>query len=124
MSSSSCFRIFHHLSICNSEHIGFSRLVFCNDSVNGNILLVKDFRYSKNSILTPFRAQFWLEQKQWFVTVKYTRSSSTTKVIVFSPTYSTTKFPAYFNFDEMSYWTTTTKNDNASKMNNECNRLV
>ena len=112
---------------CSSNYL--QRFCQWEHFINEKLLSLKKFdfyffgRYYSNenieSILTPFCTSFWLEQKQWFVTAKYSKTGWKPTISFYSSTLSTQKFPDNLDPDGMSYATTTARNDGLSKISNE-----
>lgn len=80
------------------------------------------YRYqyvSIESILTSFCTSFWLEQKQWFITGRYTEDNLSPTITIYSSKQSSEYFPDSSNYAAISYSTTTIRNGNLTNKNNQ-----
>ncbi|CAF1444846.1 unnamed protein product, partial [Rotaria sordida] len=72
------------------------------------------------SILAAFRTPFWLEDKRWFITCQLIADNvSNSGLILYSSEGTWNEFPFNTRENALSYFTFTTKDDNAANMNSK-----
>ncbi|CAF3906917.1 unnamed protein product [Rotaria sordida] len=73
------------------------------------------------SILTAFRTPFWLQDKRWLITCQLiTDNVSNSGLILYSSEGTWNEFPFNTRESILSYFTFTTKDDNAANMSSKC----
>lgn len=121
VSHSSTFRFLQHLS--QWEHFIRDKLpllkmfqfyAFTNEYQYTN---VQDMEL----ILNGFRTPFWIEEKHWYVTSKYTKNGIRSGMMLYSSTTSDGDFPNNLWPDILSYSTSTTKDDDITKTSSTWN---
>jgi hypothetical protein len=72
------------------------------------------------SILTAFRTPFWLEDKRWFITCQLiANNDSNAGLILYTSEETLNEFPFNVRESILSYFTFTTRDDNASNMSSK-----
>ena len=84
-----------------------------------------EYRYENvqdiERILNAFRTSFWLEEKHWYVTCRYTNNTPRAGLMLYSSTNSSVDFPDNLCSGTLSYSTSTTKNDDITKTSSTWN---
>jgi hypothetical protein len=113
-----------HIVSCFSTFDFLQRLSQWEQFIHHKLPLLENFKFYINilnyqyenvrdiePIINAFRTPFWIEQKRWYVTCKYINDGARSDIMLYSPSDPSIDFPGNFLPGNLSYSTSTTKND-------------